>query len=521
MNSIEQSTFIKRLMKTNYIAVVLMLFVMSAPAMLRAQTPRFANPIVTSRDAPDPWVIRKDGFYYFTATTGGSIYVWKSPTLTGIDSGLKATVWSPPSFGATSRNVWAPELHFLNGKWYIYFAADDGDNRNHRMYVLEAATYDPQGAYIMRGKISAPTDRWAIDGTVFQKPDGSLYFLWSGWEGFTDGIAQNIYIAPMSNPFTITGERVLISAPPPSRDTWQWWINEAPQVITREGKTFVVFSANGSFTSRYCLGIVMNTDGDLLNPASWVKSTEPVFQSIAGVYGPGHNSFTKSPDGTEDWFVYHATNNETDGWNNRRPRAQKLAWNTQTGVPLFGYPVSPFTMLEVPAGETLMNELPDGRGTGLTGEYFDTGDFTDLRLKRTDPTVNFTWGVVGDTGAPLPTMDKDFFSVRWIGFIEPKFSEDYTFRTFADDGIRVYINNQLVIDDFRVHGPTLTESSPVRLNAGTRYPVRIEYFEYDKGATARFEWTSSSQALEVVPRSQLFPAVAKRRLKFGARNMRQ
>ncbi len=491
----------------------------SAPSA-QAQVVTFANPIVRSRDAPDPWVIRKDGFYYFTATTGGSIYVWKSATLTGIDNGLKTWVWSPPATGANSRNVWAPELHFIQGKWYIYYAADDGDNKNHRMYVLEAATDDPQGTYINRGKISAPTDRWAIDGTVLEKPDGSLYFLWSGWDGFTDGIAQNIYIAQMSNPYTISGERVLISAPHPSRTTWEWWINEAPEVLQRDGKTFIVYSANGSFTPRYCLGMLMNTDGDFLNPASWTKSTQPVFYQAPNVFGPGHNSFTKSPDGMEDWFVYHATDNENDGWNNRRPRAQRLLWSN-TGVPLFGYPVAPNTLLEVPSGEAASNEPRHGRGTGLTADYYDNKDFTARRFRRHDASVNFTWGIIGDNGAPAASMQPDTFSIRWQGEIEPKYSENYTFRTYSDDGVRLFIDGQLVLDNWTPHFPTLDLSGSVRLEAGRRHKIQLDYFEEDLASVARLEWSSASQPLEVIPRSQLYPLPVNRRASLRRRFLRR
>jgi len=113
-----------------------------------AQTAIFTNPIVTSRDAADPWMIYQDGYYYFTFTAGDHIEVWKSSTITDIDRGTKVTVWQHHISGRECCNVWAPELHFLNGKWYIYFAADDGNDVNHRIYVLESTGSDPQGTYI-------------------------------------------------------------------------------------------------------------------------------------------------------------------------------------------------------------------------------------------------------------------------------------------------------------------------------------------------------------------------------------
>ena len=108
-------------------------------------------------------------------------------------------VWSAPTNTAYSRNIWAPELQRINNEWFIYFAADDGNNANHRMYVLQGTTQNPQDPFVFKGKIAAPTDRWAIDGTVLKMPGGKLYFIWSGWDGFED-VAQNLYIAPMSDP---------------------------------------------------------------------------------------------------------------------------------------------------------------------------------------------------------------------------------------------------------------------------------------------------------------------------------
>lgn len=489
---------------TRYAAALIFLafFILPVHLTANAQTATFTNPIVTSRDAPDPWMIYKDGYYYFTATTGGSIYVWKSRTITGVDAGTKVTVWTPPLGGSQSRNVWAPELHFLRNKWYIYYAADDGNNASHRMYVLEAATADPQGHYLDKGKIYDPTnDRWAIDGTVLEKTDGSLYFIWSGWPGNTDG-QQNLYIAPMSNPWTISGSRVMLSTP---NQPWEWWINEAPQVLQHDGKIFIVYSANGSWTPNYCLGTLTNTDGNLLNAGSWVKSNFCAFGRTASVFGPGHSSFVKSPDGTEDWMVYHATPNPGGGWTNRKPRAQRFTWNPD-GTPNFGYPAPPSVRLAVPAGEAVSTPPPNGSGTGLTGEYYNNEDFTDLKFRRTDATINYTWGLIGNSpGAPDPSMEPDTFSVRWQGQIQPRYSETYTFNTFSDDGVRLWIDNKLIIDNWTNHTPTVN-SGTVTLVAGQRYDMRLDYYEHDSMSVARLEWTSASQPLEVIPRSQLYPA---------------
>ena len=313
----------------------------------------FYNPIVQA--GQDPSVVQFNGYYYLVQSINGAtaLEVTKSRTLTGLASGTRVTVWTRPSTtGPLCCNVWAPELQLLNGRFYIYFAADDGNNANHRMYVLESNSLDPQGSYTLRGKIAAPTDRWAIDGSVLQV-GSSLYYLWSGWEGTRDG-QQNLYIAPMSNPYTISGERVLLSAP---TNSWERigrpYVNEGPQPLLRNGKVFVVYSASGSWTDDYCLGMLTaSATSNLLLASSWTKSPGCVFSKRDTAYGPGHNSFTQSADGTEDWLVYHANPVSGGGWEGRNLRAQRFTWNTD-GSPNFGTPVATYTALTVPAGEPL------------------------------------------------------------------------------------------------------------------------------------------------------------------------
>lgn len=307
----------------------------------------FTNPIMDN--GADPWVTSKDGNYYYTHTTGNSIKVWKSKTLTGLINGENMDVWFPPISGPNTSNIWAPELHYLQGKWYIYYAADDGQNENHRMFVLESETDDPLGKYIDKGMMDT-SGRWAIDGTTLQKEDGSLYFIWSGWEG-TENVSQQLYIAPMSNPYTISGEEVEISRP-----TYDWemvgtpTINEGPQVLIHEDRIFVIYSASGSWTDDYCLGMLStHMESDLLDSASWKKHDQAVFSKTDKVFGPGHNSFAKSPDGKEDWILYHAAKSQGSGWV-RNVRMQSFQWN-QDGTPNFGIPLSEDVPITVPSGE--------------------------------------------------------------------------------------------------------------------------------------------------------------------------
>ena len=313
----------------------------------------FSNPLLLS--GPDPWVVRKDNFYYYTHTLGNRIALWKTAQISDLKNAPAFTIWSAPASGPNSKNIWAPEIHFLNNKWYAYYAADDGNNVNHRMYVLENASSDPlSGTWESKGKISDVSNKWAIDGTVFEN-NGQLYFIWSGWEGDVD-VRQDLYIAKMTNPWTIEGSRVLISTP-----TYDWEklgspdVNEGPEILKNAGgKVFLTYSASGCWNDDYCLGMLTLKDGgDPLVASNWTKSATPVFtKNTAGfAYGPGHNTFFKSLDGTEDWILYHANSQSAQGCGDaRNPRTQKFTWNSD-GTPNFGQPVSINTTYPRPSGE--------------------------------------------------------------------------------------------------------------------------------------------------------------------------
>ena len=308
----------------------------------------FQNPVVAH--GQDPWVIRWQANYFFCQSRGGGIWVNHAARLEDIGLNYWQCVWHAPTGTNYSKEIWAPELHFIQGKWFIYVATDDGDNAHHRMYVLENDSADPQSPFHFKGKIAAPDDHWAIDGTVLEMPDGKLFFIWSGWDG-NENVAQNLYLAPMSNPWTISGARVCISRP-----ELEWekrggspLINEGPETLWHDGKLFVIYSASGSWSDDYCLGQLTWTGGDVLNPNSWVKKSTPVFSGTDDVISPGHCSFVPSPDGKEDWIVYHTARYRGARWD-RQVQIQKFVGNAD-GSPDFGRPISPDVKLPVPSGE--------------------------------------------------------------------------------------------------------------------------------------------------------------------------
>lgn len=315
------------------------------------QTATFHNPIV--EQAADPWVWQHtDGFYYFMHTARDRIELTKSESLSRIAAGRKKTIWAPEPGGRYSHNLWAPEIHHVQGKWYVYYTANDGGGDDtRRICVLENGEDDPmEGEWTWKGALDTPVP--GLDGTVMTL-QGQLYFLYAGYGRFPD-YGSAIYIMRMVDPWTLTGEHVLLTAP-----TLEWEkqggmaINEGPVLLHRNGRIFLVYSASTTWSEDYALGMLtMDASGDPMNPDAWTKSPEPVFRKSVenGIYATGHNSFTKSPDGTEDWIVYHALPEPGADTRLRATRIQKFGWKPD-GTPDFGIPAGDSDALYVPSGE--------------------------------------------------------------------------------------------------------------------------------------------------------------------------
>lgn len=327
----------------------------------------FMNPILPQ--SPDPWVFWDNGEYFYIRSQRDTLVLLRTKDVTALATATNKTIWTPKK-PANARHLWAPEIHRIGGKWYVYYAADDGNTDNHQLYVLENESADPfAGEFVMKGRISTdPANNWAIDGTVFELA-GKWYLLWSGWQTRrVDTETQCIYIARMKNPWTLDSERVLLSKPElewerryinkdGSHPKYVIYVNEGPQpLLSPDGRYIhVVYSASGCWTPHYALGMLTaRTDADLLDPKSWKKSSQPVFQQSPanGVFGPGHNCFFKSPDGTEDYIFYHARDVENDPRgtrDTRSPRAQRFHWNRE-GYPVFGDPLPTSQPLSKPSG---------------------------------------------------------------------------------------------------------------------------------------------------------------------------
>lgn len=319
------------------------------------------NPLVTQR--ADPFITpRVNGMYYFTGSVPeyDRIAVRGASTLAGLSGAAETVVWRRPSSGRMGGHIWAPELHRIDNRWYIYFAAGDSDNVFRiRTYVLESTRADPLDAagWVLRGQLLTEWDSFTLDATTFAH-NGRRYLAWAQSEPEI-ATNSNLYIAEMSSPLALATKPVRIATPTRSWEIQGFRVNEGPAVIIRNGRVFMTFSASAT-DARYCMGLLTaSASANLLSASSWVKTADPVFVTNANTsqYGPGHNSFTVAEDGVTDVLVYHARDYRDITGDplydpNRHTRVQKLCWHAD-GTPLFGVPVGkggPIVRLSPAAG---------------------------------------------------------------------------------------------------------------------------------------------------------------------------
>lgn len=255
---------------------------------------KLKNPVITDNSrSRDPFIVQYNGIYY--SCYGGysdKVVVTRFPTLDKIAEAEEKVVYKCD--GSNAENWYAPEMHFLNGRWYIYGAPNEQGSDCHTMQILASKTDDPMSDYEYLGEIEGINGRWSIDGTLFYHKDKLYMAVAMG----------DLKICEMESPTKIKTEpRTLITA------DYEWErqmlpIVEGPAVLEKDGKLFMVYSASDCRCDGYCLGLLTFKGGDILNPDNWEKSPEPVFKSANGFFGPGHCSFTKYGD--KDIIAYHA-----------------------------------------------------------------------------------------------------------------------------------------------------------------------------------------------------------------------
>ena len=299
----------------------------------------------------DPYVIKHaSGKYYFTASLPeyDAIALRESDTLSGLPDSEEKIIWRKHDKGIMSFHVWAPELHHVFGKWYIYFAAGDVDDIwAIRPYVLECQGDDPmKDEWAEKGAMQCADDdefsfrAFSLDATILEN-HGQYYYIWAEKVGVGRQIS-NLYIARMESATKLATVQVLLTTPDYDWERVGFWVNEGPGVIKHDGKIYMTYSASETGTA-YCVGMLsVDENADLLDPLNWTKGRYPVLKSSEndGIYGPGHNSFTVNDEG-EPVMVYHArTESLIVGdplYNpNRHAMLMKIRW-AENGEPVFDY----------------------------------------------------------------------------------------------------------------------------------------------------------------------------------------
>ncbi len=313
----------------------------------------YLSPLLLQR--ADPYLYKFNGKYYFTGTCPDydRIELRRADTVNGIASAKPRILWRKHPVGAMACHIWAPELHYIMGKWVIYFAAGHKpDKWRIRPYALVCKGNDPMKDDWEEAGMMSPADgdpypftHFSLDMTVFEHR-GRWYAIWAQKVGTEDrGIEpiSNLYIAEMETPFKLKSYHVLLSTP-----DYDWerdggfWVNEGPAVIKHAGKIFCTFSASATGAC-YCMGMLRaSEEDDLLDPRSWKKDRYPVFKTdeSLNIFGPGHNCFTEGDDG-EPITLLHFRNYETiqgDPLNdhNRHAHVMKVKFG-EDGAPVFGY----------------------------------------------------------------------------------------------------------------------------------------------------------------------------------------
>ena len=305
------------------------------------------QPIILQR--ADPCIRRfADDWYYFTASVPDydRIELRRARTIAELPGAPTVDIWRKPDAGPTCQLVWAPEIHRLFDTWVIFFAAAPSrdikdDLFQHRMWAVTTTALNPlEGRWTEPVRIDSGMDTFCLDATAFVHR-GITYYVWAQKEQGIRG-NSNLYIARMGSPTTLASPPVRLSIPEYDWEIRGFWVNEGPSILIRHGRVFLTYSSSAT-DENYCMGLLhADENADLLDPRSWTKSKEPVFCSDREhkIFGPGHNSFTVSEDGTTDLLVYHArTYTEIVGdplWDpNRHTYVKPLRWDAN-GMPVFG-----------------------------------------------------------------------------------------------------------------------------------------------------------------------------------------
>ncbi len=279
----------------------------------------YPNPFIEQR--ADPFITKgSDSVYYFTASYPAfgdelhgydRIILRKSGTVKGLHDAEEKTVWTAHESGIMSRHIWAPELHYIGGVWYIYFAAATSEDKwDLKPYVLRCTGSDPLsdkweelGAVQPLADDSLSFRCFSLDMTYFSHK-GRHFLIWAQIEG-----ASSLFMAETTEdcPWRLISKPILLTKPEYAWEKVVYPVNEGASVLKTNEKIYVFFSASGT-GAEYCMGrLEADADSELTKPENWTKLPCPVLSTADtdGEAGPGHNSFVTDENG-DLLLVYHS-----------------------------------------------------------------------------------------------------------------------------------------------------------------------------------------------------------------------
>lgn len=323
----------------------------------------YENPFIIER--ADPYIMKSpDGYYYFTASypmkSGDDpdgydrIVLRRANSMEGLACAEEKVIWKAQDTSLTHRFIWAPELHLINGKWYVLYA---GSNSTDTYWNIDCSLLECQGdnpyenKWMERGKFEGMQEDnfsfrgFSLDMTYFEC-GGHSYVIWAQQSPFYK--ISTLYMAEINpqNPRVLISKPMRLSEPQYAWEKERYPVNEGPAVLKHEGKVYVCFSASGT-GPEYCVGLLeADAESDLMSPQSWKKYDKPLLSTsdLQDEYGPGHNSFVKNEKG-EDLMVYHARSRECFekkcGYENNDPlfdpcrhtRIRRVEWKEHDGFP--------------------------------------------------------------------------------------------------------------------------------------------------------------------------------------------
>lgn len=287
----------------------------------------YVNPFILER--ADPYVIKgDDDFYYFTASypmksdkdTNGydRVVLRRARELTELPKAEEKTIWQATENTESHRFIWAPELHKIAGKWYVFYAGSCSTENNWAFdcRVLQCQGQDPYNdIWVEKGKFQKlPEDDFSFTGfsldMTYFEANGKSYVIWAQHSPEKISCLYMGEVNP-AEPWKLISLPMLLTEPEYDWEKVRFAVNEGPSVLKHDGKVWVCFSASGT-GPEYCVGALEASEqSDLLAKESWIKHEKPFLTSedLEEEYGPGHNSFTKDKDGN-DIIVYHARSKE-------------------------------------------------------------------------------------------------------------------------------------------------------------------------------------------------------------------